>query len=182
MKVPPLCCLRSISLLYHLQASPTPSIFLINRSDTLQKPPSSSYSCLLDEINQGPCTLSSKQQALYGSFSCNSRSFPFLPIQWTTKQKVFGSLNWFRTLASCRVILGQSYTVGSEVALAQTKLVDGGGCCLVGLGQFCWFPGGNPQHHIFGNVAVEGASVVGLPNRFPLRKSSLLDLSLEIGN
>ena len=182
MKVPLLCCLLSISLLYLLQTSPTPSIFLINLSDTLQKPPPSSYSCLLDEINQGSCTLCSKQQALYGSFSCNSSSFPLLLKQWTTKQKVFGGLMWFRTLASCRVIIEQSYKVGSEVAVAQTKLVDGGGSCLVGLGQFYWFPGVNPKHLIFGNVAVGAAPVVGLPNRFPLLKSSLLNLSLKIEN
>ena len=91
-------------------------------------------------------------------------------------------MNWFRTLASSIVIIGKSYKVGSEVAMAQTKLVDGGGCCMVGLGKFCWFPGGDPLHYIFGNVAVGGAPEVGRPNRFPLLKSSLLNLSLEIGN
>ena len=149
MKVCPLDNLLSIHLLYLLQASPTPSILHIILSNTLQSPTSSGYSCLLDEVNQGSCTLWSKQQALQCCFSLNSSSFPFLSVQRTSKQKVFGGLDRFRTLASCRIVIWYSYEAGSEVTMSQSKLVDGGGCCLVGLSECCWFPGGNPQRHPF---------------------------------
>ena len=180
--VPPLTQLLTISFLCILQTAPSPSIFLITFSDTLQQPTSSGYSCLLDEVNQGSCTLQSKEQALQCCFSPNSSSFPFLFIQRTTKQKVISYLNWFRTLASGGVVIRQSCEVRSEVTMSKSQLMDGGGCYLVGLGEFCWFPGRNPQWHPFSNAALGGAPLVGLPDRLPLLQSSLLNLSLDIGN
>ena len=66
--------------------------------------------------------------------------------------------------------------------MSQSKLVDGGGCCLVGLMEFCCFLDGNPQRYPFCNVAVEGTPVGNLPNGLPLLKPSLLNLSLEVDN